>query len=494
MSLFKSNKTYIKRYSSKNFDKKITFAPSVRSTFLEPVTEIQPNSKTDKPVIEQTRPQGPNGTIRYAHDDKYKSAFVDKTPAYTKSEVISGPADKRPDPIDKPDLTGVKAEDKVRPILDDKVDFSNSITPETDSTNNTTVINKPDPIPTPATNVEKQTVIKTEQDNKAEQIKKANKDLKKEFKSSKKIKKSSIHAGDVFAIATKSLVIVALIAAVGFGGYKAAGYVVNYIEQNKPPVENTIMYAPADYIYPQTPQNIAEANENARKQEERDGINNEYKPKKHEVPGLYKYDYVKTCYLTFDDGPSEAVTNQILDTLKEHDIKATFFVVGKNAKSYPDIIRRMDAEGHSIGNHSYSHDYDELYSGDEEFDDEISDCEKAINDILGKKYENKIFRFPGGSTEKPRIWYISNVGAHDYQYIDWNSLTGDSETETPDRDYIMSRLAETTNNGKKEDIILLMHDAGAKTITAETLPEVIEYLKSKNYVFKPIYNSNYTVQ
>jgi len=123
MSLFKSNKTYIKRYASKNLDKKITFAPSVRSTFSEPVTEIQPSKKTDKPVKELSRPQGPNGTIRFAHDDKYKNAFVDQKPVYTKSEVISGPGIKRPDPIDKPDLTGVKAGDKVRPILDDKVDF-----------------------------------------------------------------------------------------------------------------------------------------------------------------------------------------------------------------------------------------------------------------------------------------------------------------------------------------------------------------------------------
>lgn len=474
MSLFKSNKTYIKRYASKNFDKKITFAPSVRSIFSEPVTEIQPGKKTDKPVKELSRPQGPNGTIRFAHDDKYKNAFVDQKPVYTKSEVISGPGIKRPDPIDKPDLTGVKAGDKVRPILDDKVDFSNPIEPDTSNITETTVIQKTDT-------------------TKTDQIKKANKDLKKEHKSPKKARKSSIHAGDVFAIATKSVVIIALIATVGFGGYKAAGYAVKYIEQNKP-VENTVMYLPKDYVYPKTPQNIAEANENARKQAERDGINNQYKPKKHEVPGLYKYDYVKTCYLTFDDGPSESVTNRILDTLKEHDIKATFFIVGENAKAYPDLVRRMDAEGHSIGNHSYSHNYNHLYSGDEEFDDEISRCGKTINDILGKNYQNKIFRFPGGSTETPKSWYISNVGAHDYEYIDWNSLTGDSETETPDRDFIMSRLAETTNNGKKEDIILLMHDAGAKTITAETLPEVIEYLKSKNYVFKPIYNSNYTQQ
>ena len=94
----------------------------------------------------------------------------------------------------------------------------------------------------------------------------------------------------------------------------------------------------------------------------------------------------------------------------------------------------------------------------------------------------------------PASWYTYNINALGYQYINWNSLTGDSETENPDKEYIMNALKESTNNGKKEDIVILMHDAGAKSITYETLPDVIEYLKSKNYVFKPIYNSNYTGQ
>ena len=478
MSLFKSNKTYVKRYSSKSFDKKITFAPSVRSTFSEPVTEIQSNAKTNKPVKEHSRPQGPNGTIRFARDEEYKKSFVDKKPDYIKSPVISGPSFKRPDPIEKPDLTGVKAGDKVTPILDDKVDFSNPIEPDKVTTATTQQAD---------TIKEKPVIATNDTDTKHAEIKKANKDIKKDFKSSKK---SSIHFGDVFAIAAKSILIVALISGVGFGGYKLAKYALNYV---KPPVpvENDIVFAPEDYIYPQTPENIAAANAAARKQAEIDGT---YTPKPNEVPGVYKYDYVKTCYITFDDGPSEAVTTRVLDILKQHDVKATFFVVGENAKTYPDLIRRMDAEGHSIGNHSYSHNYDYLYSGDYEFDSELYFCERTINEILGRTYQNKIFRFPGGSTETPKLWYITNVGSYNYQYIDWNSLTGDSETETPDRDFIMNRLAETTNNGKKEDIVLLMHDAGAKTITAETLPEVIEYLKSKNYAFKPIYNSNYTAQ
>lgn len=69
----------------------------------------------------------------------------------------------------------------------------------------------------------------------------------------------------------------------------------------------------------------------------------------------------KIAYLTFDDGPSSNITPQVLDVLKEYNVKATFFVIGNMAERYPDIIKRMNKEGHSIGNHSYSHSYKYIY-------------------------------------------------------------------------------------------------------------------------------------
>ena len=210
------------------------------------------------------------------------------------------------------------------------------------------------------------------------------------------------------------------------------------------------------------------------------------------MPNLYKYDYVKSCYLTFDDGPSGPVTEQVLNTLKEHNVPATFFVVGKNAAEYPEQIKRMVAEGHSIGNHSYSHDYEYMYSGDPQFDEEMNRCKNTIDSILGGEYKNLLYRFPGGSFEVYKGFYIYNIMYEGYQYVDWNSLTGDAEKENPDKDYIMNALKESTANGTKEDIVVLLHDAGAKQITADTLSDVIKYLKSKNYVFKAITNSNYT--
>lgn len=510
MSLFKPKKTYIKRYASKNFDKKITFAPSVKSTFSIPVSQIKPPVKSEKAVKESGKVQGPNGTIRFAHGNEYKKSFTENKPEYIKAPVVSGPAAKRPAPIEKPDLTGVKAEGKVRPVIDGKAilpqtdinaEVSEELAPST--TADVAIAKEPKPqadkiltdTQKPEADIqigqhegyEKEPVavdrkVKEKTDNQTKNTKKQKSD----------IEKSKITFGDVVAVTFKTLVLLGVICAIGAVGYKGVSDYIAHTETLNASL--SIQYAPEDYIYPEAPEDILQKNNEARKEAERIAKQNAYVPSAQEVPNLYNYDYVKTCYLTFDDGPSAEVTESILDTLKKYNIKATFFVVGKNAESYPDILKRIDAEGHSIGNHSYSHNYDYLYSSDKAFDGEMNACSNVINSILGKEYQNRIFRFPGGMFGQPASWYTYNIAYEGYQHINWNSLTGDSELENPDSEYIMNKLKESTNNGRTEDIVLLMHDAGAKKITAETLPQVIEYLMSKNYVFKPIYNSDYTPQ
>lgn len=512
MSLFKSKKTYIKRYASKNSDKKITFAPSVKSTFSTPVCEIKPVVKNEKPTKEPNRPQGPAGTIRFAHDSEYKNSFTEVKPEYTKAAVVSGPAVRRPDPIEKPDLTGVKAEGKVRPIIDGQVVFSDikqkievseeiaqkpvETQPERKNT--------PTEMPQPEQRTEQQygQPVKEEKASVDTQIKPEPKQVKIEKRKpapkpkAEKPKKErpKISPGDVVAVVAKTALLFVVICAIGFVGYK---YTTKYhAELTALNAALSTQYPAEDYIYPEVPEDILAKNAAARQEAERNAAANAYVPSNYEVPNIYKYDYVKTCYLTFDDGPSAEVTGKVLDILKQYDVKATFFVVGQNAESYPDLIKRMEAEGHSIGNHSYSHNYDYLYSDDYSFDSELNACKNAINNILGKDYPNKIFRFPGGMFGQPASWYTYNINSEGYQYINWNSLTGDSagEVENPDSEYLMNELKESTNNGRTEDIVVLMHDAGAKQVTADTLPQVIEYLKSKNYVFMPIYNSNYTPQ
>lgn len=248
----------------------------------------------------------------------------------------------------------------------------------------------------------------------------------------------------------------------------------------------SVVYAPEDYIYPQPSDEARKAADDYRNSL----AENEYIPSEGEVTGIYKNDNIKTCYLTFDDGPSP-VTNQILDILNTYGIKATFFAVGNQVRAYPEIVARIFNEGHSIGNHSYSHDYSSVYRGDADFNDEVITTRNAIDDALGGSYTNYVFRFPGGSFEDEKQHYKQNLISMKYQYIDWNTLSGDSEVTEPTGDYIINDIIKSTNDGTKEDIVVLMHDAGAKQITADTLPSVIDYLIQKGYTFKAIWNNTY---
>lgn len=105
----------------------------------------------------------------------------------------------------------------------------------------------------------------------------------------------------------------------------------------------------------------------------------------------------KVAYLTFDDGPSQAVTPLILDVLKEENIKATFFVLGINVKNNPDILKRTYLEGHYIANHGYSHNYSKIYASKEKVLEEYNKTEKVIKKAIGNNdYSSYLFRFPGG--------------------------------------------------------------------------------------------------
>ena len=93
---------------------------------------------------------------------------------------------------------------------------------------------------------------------------------------------------------------------------------------------------------------------------------------------INKPDGFKTCYLTFDDGPTKSVTTRVLDILREYDAKATFFTVGTLLEANPDTARRIYEEGHFIANHSYSHDYSDIYASNDSFMNEINKTSELI--------------------------------------------------------------------------------------------------------------------
>lgn len=198
----------------------------------------------------------------------------------------------------------------------------------------------------------------------------------------------------------------------------------------------------------------------------------------------------KIAYLTFDDGPSKKVTPQILDILKENDIKATFFVLGSNIKYNPDILKRAYEEGHYIANHGYSHEYAKIYDKKENVLDEYNKTEEEIKKAIGvEEYSSGLFRFPGGSTggkyedikkEAKELLEENNIA-----YLDWNALNSDAVSGTKKEEMIES-IKETVKG--KDCVVILMHDAGGKNETVETLPEIIKYLKDEEYEFKNIYD------
>lgn len=198
----------------------------------------------------------------------------------------------------------------------------------------------------------------------------------------------------------------------------------------------------------------------------------------------------KRVFLTFDDGPSESVTPYILDTLKQYDIKATFFVLGSRVKISPEVVKRAYNEGHYIANHGYTHKYSKIYASSNDVLKEYNKTEKAIRKAIGEpNYSSDLFRFPGGSNggqyEKIKKQTKKLLKKKDIAYLDWNALTNDSAGANT-KEKIMKNLKQTIGN--KKNVVVLMHDAPDKILTYETLEDVIKYLQRKGYAFKNMYD------
>lgn len=207
-----------------------------------------------------------------------------------------------------------------------------------------------------------------------------------------------------------------------------------------------------------------------------------------DIKNLY-FSTEKVAYLTFDDGPSATITPQILDILKNENVPATFFVVGARVNKYPNLVKRAYEEGHYIANHGYTHSYSEIYKSLDTIFGEYVDCENAVRNALGiDDYRMYLFRYPGGSAGG-RYSDIKNesknvLNSYGVTYTNWNCMTGDAEGKNT----VEEQLEELKATMEGDDtIIVLMHDASDKQVTADALPEVIRYLKEQGYIFKNFY-------
>lgn len=198
-------------------------------------------------------------------------------------------------------------------------------------------------------------------------------------------------------------------------------------------------------------------------------------------------------YLTFDDGPNNTITKQILDILKDEGIKATFFVTSKGSDS---IIKREFQEGHTVALHTSSHTYSKIYSSVNNYFKDLDIIKARVKKITG--IEPKIIRFPGGSSNTVSRSYdrgikimsvlTNEVLNRGYKYYDWNVDSGDAGKCVNASDKKKCVYRNVVNNlSKKRSNIVLMHDI--KYYTKDALRDIIAYGKVNGYTFKPITES-----
>ena len=199
-------------------------------------------------------------------------------------------------------------------------------------------------------------------------------------------------------------------------------------------------------------------------------------------------------YLTFDDGPS-IYTDQILDILDDYDVKATFFVVGKETETAAEAMKEIVARGHTLGMHSYSHKYTEVYASMESFEEDFTKIHDLLYDTTG--VESTVYRFPGGSSNT-----ISRIDMSDFaeyldtqgvRFFDWNVSSGDGGRVLLSVDELVENV--TSHIEQRETAIILMHDSADKPTTVEALPTIIEnILALDDTVILPITDDTEPVQ
>jgi peptidoglycan-N-acetylglucosamine deacetylase len=179
--------------------------------------------------------------------------------------------------------------------------------------------------------------------------------------------------------------------------------------------------------------------------------------------------------LTFDDGPTSLRTPELLDILRELNVQATFFVIGKQAEQHPNLLRRAVAEGHLIGNHTYSHPALFCFLTPGQLRHEIELGQETIERICG--YRPRYFRSPVGLRHPLLNLYLKRANL---EYVSWSIRSFDTLAKRPED--VLKRIYRRVASG---DIVLL-HDNAAAGVTLEALPQLICELKQRGFEFVPV--------
>lgn len=196
----------------------------------------------------------------------------------------------------------------------------------------------------------------------------------------------------------------------------------------------------------------------------------------------------RICYLTFDDGPSEN-TEQILDILKDNQIKATFFVVGDSLKeARKETVERIIEEGHAIGLHANVHNYGKLYKSLDSFLADYDTLYGSLKTTYG--IETALYRFPGGSAciclNGQGKTYVQEMGKRGFSCFDWN-ISGEDSVGTPT---VSSIQRNVLGKGLKcRRAYVLLHDSNVADKTVEALPEIIKEFQEEGFIFASLENA-----
>lgn len=182
----------------------------------------------------------------------------------------------------------------------------------------------------------------------------------------------------------------------------------------------------------------------------------------------------KKLYLTFDAGFENGNTEAILNALKKHQIKATFFVVGHYLETAPELVTRMVEEGHTVGNHTYHHYDMSKISDQESFAEEISSVEEKYKEITGQEMV-KYYRPPQGKYSLQNLQMAKDLGYHTFfwslAYVDWN------QDAQPSHEDAFEKLMSRVHPGA----IVLLHNTS--TTNGEIMDELLTKWESEGYVF-----------
>lgn len=201
---------------------------------------------------------------------------------------------------------------------------------------------------------------------------------------------------------------------------------------------------------------------------------------------------VHKVYLTFEDGPSEN-TGEVLDILAQYDVKATFFVVGKEDEESLALYKRIVEEGHTLGMHSYSNKYSVIYQSKDGFEEDFERLRTLLKEATG--VESMYYRFPGGSSNQ-----ISNVPMEDFirylneegiVYYDWNVSSGDASNAYSSDEIVANVTADVV---KYKTSVVLLHDTEEKGAMVEALGTLIEKLDEMGAQILPIDGDTSVIQ